>query len=166
MIIWGLLWLRNQHIFQKIFQSFTSDYRACACDGSRIKEGTTHCLHVHQTQSVTATAMDQRNCKSVFFQFEVVFIFSQFDWICCNGPRGVCVCVCLSVCVSVCVISTAQTDGPILMKLSTNHLQHICSIRFSPILKIQIWWRHGGHYCCFRFGHSHGRNFAPIFFKF
>merc|ERR1712105_202653 len=43
-----------------------------------------------------------------------------------------------SVCPSVCVISTAQTDGPILMKLSTYYLQYICSIRFSPILKIQI----------------------------
>ena len=35
-----------------------------------------------------------------------------------------CVCVCVCVCVSVCVISTAQTDGQILMKLSTNHLLH------------------------------------------
>ena len=91
-----------------------------------------------------------------------VFIFSQFDWICCNRPQGVCLCVC----VSVCVISTAQTSGPILMKLYTNHLQHICSILFSPILNIHIWWRHCGHYCYFRFRHSHGRNFAPIFFKF
>merc|ERR1712074_319768 len=46
--------------------------------------------------------------------------------------------VCVSVCLSVCVISTAQTNGPILMKLSTNHLQYICSIPFSPILKIQV----------------------------
>merc|ERR1712148_46934 len=50
----------------------------------------------------------------------------------------VCVCVCVCVCLSVCVISTAQTDRPILMKLSTNHLLCICSIHFSPILKIQI----------------------------
>ena len=28
----------------------------------------------------------------------------------------------VSVCLSVCVISAAQTDGPILMKLSTNHV--------------------------------------------
>ena len=96
---------------------------------------------------------------------------------CCFEQLGygswVCLCVCVSVCVDVCVavyvfvgVSTAQTDKPILMKLSTNHFLLICSILFSPILKIQIWWRHGGHYCCFRFRHSHGRNFALIFFKF
>ena len=47
---------------------------------------------------------------------------------------------CLSVCLSVCLcaISTAKTDGLILMKLSTNHFQQICEVRFSPILKIQI----------------------------
>jgi len=77
-----------------------------------------------------------------------------------------CLCVCLCVCACVCVISTAQTSGPILMKLYTNHLLWICSIRFSPVLKIQIWWPHGGHYSCIRLGHSHGRIIAPIFFKF
>ena len=30
-------------------------------------KGRNDTLHVHQTESVTATAMDQRNCKSVFF---------------------------------------------------------------------------------------------------
>merc|ERR1712074_457537 len=54
-------------------------------------------------------------------------------------PRvSVCVSVCVCVCVSVCVISIAQTNRPILMKLSTNHLQYICSIHFYPILKIQV----------------------------
>ena len=33
-------------------------------------------------------------------------------------------------------------------------------------LKIQIWWRHGGHFFIFPTGHSHGRNFTSIFFKF
>ena len=33
----------------------------------------------------------------------------------------VCMCVYVCVCVCVCVISTAKTDGPMLMKLSTNH---------------------------------------------
>merc|ERR1712074_451729 len=48
-------------------------------------------------------------------------------------PRlSVCVCLC------VCVISTAKTDGPILMKLSTNHLLYICSMRFSSILKLKF----------------------------
>ena len=79
-----------------------------------------------------------------------VIILSQFDWICCNRHQGVClsvrvracvcvsvcVCLCLCKCVCVCVIATAQTDGPILMKLCTNHFLWICSIRFSPILKI------------------------------
>ena len=78
-------------------------------------------------------------------------------------PRvSVCECVCMCVCACVCVISTAQTDRLILIKLSTNHLLHIS---FSPILKIHIWWRHGGHYSYFRFGHSSGRNFPLIFWK-
>ena len=33
----------------------------------------------------------------------ILFIFSHFDWICCNGPQGVCLCVCVCVCVSVCM---------------------------------------------------------------
>ena len=82
-------------------------------------------------------------------------ILTEYDAI---DPRT---CVCLSVF----VISIAQTDGPIWMNLSTNHLLHIYSIHFSPILKIQNWWRHGGHFNCFWFGLSHGRNFTLIFFK-
>merc|ERR1712148_43826 len=56
---------------------------------------------------------------------------------------GVCVSVCVCVRLSVCVISTAQTNGPILMKLSTIYLQYICSIRFSPIWKFKLMtsWR-------------------------
>ena len=45
-------------------------------------------------------------------------------------PR-VCVCVCMYVCDS----ATAQTDGWILMKFSTNDLTDICEVRFSRILK-------------------------------
>ena len=67
------------------------------------------------------------------FLHSVIFI----DWMYCDrrGPenRGlsVCVsvclsvCVCLCVCLSVCVISTAQTDGSIFIKLSTNNLADI-----------------------------------------
>ena len=39
--------------------------------------------------------------------------------------------ICVSVCL--CVISTAQMNGPILIKLSTNYLLYICLISFSPI---------------------------------
>ena len=87
-----------------------------------------------------------------------VFIFSHFDWICCNRTQGVCVsvcvcvCVCVSVCLYVCVTSTAQTDEPILMKLSTNHLTDICQCHFSRFLKFRIWWRHGGHFAFLRCG--------------
>ena len=102
----------------------------------------------------------------MFFRY---FLYSVKFWLNMLGSnRGclcVCVCVCLSVCVSVCVISTAQTDGPIFMKLSTGDLEDICQWLFSRILKIQNGWRHGGHFVCFSFGHSHGRNFASIFFK-
>merc|ERR1712074_51984 len=51
----------------------------------------------------------------------------------CVGVCGCgcgCGCVCVCVCLSVCVISTAQTSGSILMKLSTNHLQYICEVLF------------------------------------
>ena len=34
--------------------------------------------------------------------------------------------VCVSVCLSVCVISSAETDGSILMKPSTNNFADIC----------------------------------------
>ena len=78
---------------------------------------------------------------------------------------SVLVCVRVSVCLFVCVNSTAHTDWSILMKLSTNDLEDICQWHFSPILKIQNGWRHGGHFVCFSMRHSHGRNFAPIFFK-
>merc|ERR1712105_212000 len=72
--------------------------------------------------------------------FDTPFLYSVnlTEYVAMDPRVSVCVCVCLSVCPSVCVISTAQTNGPILMKLSTNHLQYICSIRFSPILKIQV----------------------------
>ena len=119
-------------------------------------------------------SLSQKNTKivPVFLKFSWFFfyIFSQFDiqsiWLNMLQSTPGCLSVRVCVCVYVFVISTAQTDGPILMKLSTNHLQYICLIHFSPILKIQIWWRHGGHFSCFRLEHSHGRNFLPIFFKF
>ena len=47
----------------------------------------------------------------------------------------VCVYVCMYVCV--CDSATAQTDGWILMKFSTNDLTDICEVRFSRILKIR-----------------------------
>ena len=62
----------------------------------------------------------------------------------------VCVCVCLSVWLYVCVISTAQTDEPILMKFSTNHLIDICQWHISRFFKVRIWWRHGGHFVFLR----------------
>ena len=48
----------------------------------------------------------------------------------------VCVYVCMYVCVCVCDSATAQTDGWILMKFSTNDLTDICEVPFSQILKI------------------------------
>ena len=72
-----------------------------------------------------------------FFSVIIIFIFSQFDWICCDWTEGVCMCVCMYVCVCVCGSSPAQTDGSILMKFSTNDLTDICEVRFSRILKIR-----------------------------
>ena len=47
-----------------------------------------------------------------------------------------CVCMCICVCVCVCGSASAQTDGSILMKFSTNDLKDICEVRFSQILKL------------------------------
>ena len=47
----------------------------------------------------------------------------------------VCMCVCMYVYVYVCDSATAQTDGWILMKFSTNDLTDICEVRFPRILK-------------------------------
>ena len=44
-----------------------------------------------------------------------------------QSTRG-CVSFCVPVRASICVISTVQTVGPILMKLSQNHLLYLCSI--------------------------------------
>ena len=72
------------------------------------------------------------------FSRQFLYSVNLTEYVAMDPRVSVCVSVCLCVCVSVCVISTAQTNRPILMKLSTNHLLCICSIRFSPILKIQI----------------------------
>ena len=77
----------------------------------------------------------------------VIFIFSHFDWMCCDCTEGVCMHVCVYVCV--CDSDTAQTDGWISMKFSTHDLTDICEVLFSRILKVRNWWRHGGHYALF-----------------
>ena len=97
--------------------------------------------------------------------FFVFVIFSQFDWICCDGTEGVCVYVCMCVCMcvcrlcaSVCGSAHAQTDKLILIQFCKNDLTNICEVCFSQILKLRNRWRHGGHF-------SHGRNLCPIYFK-
>ena len=62
------------------------------------------------------------NFVSTNVRIDAFHIQSNFDWICSDRTEGVFVCVCLSVC----VISTAQTDGLILIKLSTDDLAYIC----------------------------------------
>ena len=68
-----------------------------------------------------------------FFSF--LYSVNLTEYVAMDPRVCVCLSVCVSVCLCVCVISTAPTDVPILIRLSTNHLQHICSIHFSPILK-------------------------------
>ena len=98
------------------------------------------------------------------------FIFSQFDWICRDGTEGVCVyvcmCVCVYVCVCVCVWQRYSPNGwmdfdEIFHKWSDRYLWGL----FFSDFEISKRWRHGGHFCTFLLGHSHGRNFAPVFFK-
>jgi len=66
--------------------------------------------------------------------------------ICCNRTEGVCVSMCLCVCACLCVISAAQTDRSILMKLYKMIWQIFSSDIFSWILKIRNHWRHSGHF--------------------
>ena len=80
----------------------------------------------------------------------------------------VCVCVCVYVCVYVCVSVTAfylKTIRPILMKLGPYDLIKNLRWHFFQIFDMLLRWRHSGHFVCFRMRHSHGRNFALIFFK-
>ena len=75
------------------------------------------------------------------------FLFVIFDWICCNRPR-------FYVCVSVCVSSLQPKR---IVRFWWNFPQITCYIIicqwfFSPILKIQIRRRHGGHFAVFGSG--------------
>ena len=74
------------------------------------------------------------------------------------------VCVCMYVCV--CVWQRYSPNGwmdfdEIFHKWSDKYLRGL----FSSDFEISKRWRHGGHFCTFSLGHSHSRNFAPIFFK-
>ena len=63
-----------------------------------------------------------------------VFIFSHFDWICCNRTQGVCVCVCLCVCASVCLcVSSLQPKR--MNRFWWNFTQMILSIFASVIFR-------------------------------
>ena len=77
----------------------------------------------------------------------------------------VCMYVCICVCMCVCDSTTAQTDGWILIKCSTNDLTDICKVRFFSDFEMSksmtTWWP----FCTFSPGKSHGRNFALVFFK-
>ena len=82
----------------------------------------------------------------------------------------VCMCVCMYVCVCVCVcVCVWQRYSPngwmdfdeIFHKWSDRYLWG----PFFSDFEISKRWRHGGHFCTFSLGHSHSRNFAPIFFK-
>ena len=87
-------------------------------------------------------------CDEQKFRYELAILV-------CWDRTERCLCVCLSVCLSVClclcvfVIFTAQTDGSILMKLSTNDLNDICQWHISKILKFQNRWRHISHFVLF-----------------
>ena len=77
----------------------------------------------------------------------------------------VCMYVCASVCVCVCGSAAAQTVRSILMNFFTNDLTDICEVHFSQILKIRNDDVMVAILLAFLLRHSHGRNFAPIFFK-
>ena len=51
------------------------------------------------------------------------------------------------------------------MKLGPYDLIKNLRWHFFQIFDMLLRWRHSGHFVCFRMRHSHGRNFALIFFK-
>ena len=74
-------------------------------------------------------------------------------------------CVCVYVCMCVCDSATALTDGWILMKFSTNDQTDICEVSFSRILTFPNNDVMAAIFAFLLLGHSHGRNFASIFFN-
>ena len=86
-----------------------------------------------------------------------MYIFSHFDWICCDETKGVCMYVflyvCKCVCVSLCVLQRCCPNGWIdfnetFYKWSDRYLRG----PYSRIVKIRNRWRHGGHFALFRWG--------------
>ena len=57
------------------------------------------CLITHALRTITPTLASLLHVPLI----SSFFIFSQFDWICCDGTEGVCMYVCVYVCVCVCV---------------------------------------------------------------
>ena len=58
------------------------------------------------TYANMADHVKEKNSKS-----PPIFIFSQFDWICCDGTEGVCMCVCVYVCACVTALQPKRMDG-------------------------------------------------------
>ena len=67
--------------------------------------------------------------------------------------------------INTCDSATAQTHGWIFMKFSTNARTDDCEVCFSQILTFLNDDVMAAIFFIFSLGHSHGRNFAPIFFK-
>ena len=94
----------------------------------------------------------------VFFKSCLCMCISVFVW--------VCVCMCVRVCVRVCVWKLYSKNGCVdfdetLHKWSDRYLL----VTFFSIFEnsnLMTSWR---PFCTFSMGHSHGRNFCPIFFK-
>ena len=85
----------------------------------------------------------------VLFLFSV-FIFSHFDWICCNRTEGMCMYVCAYVCgcvyLSVYVSATSNFTA-ILMTFCTGE-RSVFSCFFFYFL-FRIGWRNVGHFALF-----------------
>ena len=94
------------------------------------------------------------------------FFYIQSFWLnMLRWNRG-CVYVCVCVRPSVRVWKLCSLNGLV----DFDEIFYIWSDRylrgpFSSDFEISKRWRHGGHFCTFSLGHSHSRNFAPIFFK-
>ena len=89
-----------------------------------------------------------------------ICIYSHFKWLNVLVRNGPCLCVCVSV-----TAFYLNTIWPILMKLRPYDLFKNLRWHFFQIFEMLLRWRHSGHFVCFRMRHSHGRNFALIFFK-
>ena len=110
---------------------------------------------------------DNNGCDFLFTRRKTpLFLYHQPFWLnMLRSNRGcvyVCMCVCMCVCVWQCYSSNGWMDfDEIFYKWSDRYLRGRFFSDFEHSKSMTPW----RPFCTFSFGHSHGSNFTPIFFK-